>query len=44
LKDLLGASAVNPDCPIRKKEEHKKRLIENRVIKGTLANNKAHNR
>ena len=38
----VGALTVNPDCPIRKKEEHKKRLMENTGMKGKLANNKAH--
>ena len=38
----VGASAVNPDCPIRKKEEHNKCVIENTVMKGKLANNEEH--
>ena len=40
----VGASTVNPDFPIRKKEAHKKRLMENAVMKGNLADNKVHNR
>ena len=35
---------MNPDCPIRKQEEHKKRVIEHVVMKGKLANNEAPNR
>ena len=40
---FLGASTVNPGCPIRKKEEYRKRLMENVVMKGKLASNEAHN-
>ena len=35
---------MNPDCQIRKKEEHKKRLMGNMIMKGKLTNNEAHNR
>ena len=38
----VGASTVNPDCPIRKQEEHNKRMIEKVVMKGTLANKDVH--
>ena len=34
---------MNPDCPIRKKEEHKQRLMDITVMKRKLANTKAHN-
>ena len=33
---------MNPDFPIRKKEAHKKRLMENAFMKGILTSNKAH--
>ena len=38
----VGALTVNPNCPIRKKEEHTKRLVENAAMKGKLDNNKLH--
>ena len=43
-KGSVRVSTANPDCPIMKKEGHRKRMVENTVMKGTLANNKIHNR
>ena len=37
----VGASTENPDCPIRKKDEHKQRTVENTILKGKLADNDA---
>ena len=34
LEGSVESSTGNPDCPIRKKEEHRKRLTENAVMKG----------
>ena len=36
----VGAT-VNPDYPIRKKEEHRKCLMDDVVVKGKLASNEA---
>ena len=33
---------MDPDCPVRKKEEHKKRLMENAVMMGKLATTEVH--
>ena len=33
----VGASTVNADCPVRKKEIHKQRAVENSLLKGKLA-------
>ena len=32
----VGASTVNPDCPVRKREAHKQRAIENATLKVAL--------
>ena len=33
----VGASTVNADCPVRKREAHQKRAVENSLLKGQLA-------
>ena len=30
----VGASTVNPDCPIRKKDKHKQRSMEKKILTG----------
>ena len=37
VEGCVGVSTVNPDCPIRKKEEHSKCLMESAIMKGKLA-------
>jgi hypothetical protein len=38
-KRSIGATTVNPHCHIRKQEEHKKRMVENTILRGKVANN-----
>ena len=35
----VGALTVNPDCPIRKQDEHKKHTVENTILRGKVADN-----
>ena len=43
-KGYVGASTVNPDNPIRKQEEHNKRMMKTVVMKDKLADNDLHTR
>ena len=36
-EESVGASTVNADCPVRKREIHKQRAVENSLLKGKLA-------
>ena len=43
-KGYVEVSTVNPDCPINKQNEHKKRMAENAILRGNVADSNAQTR